>query len=278
MFLAGNGGYNLWQGQKNARILGHIVGIKRKMIYELTNIKPRPYFAEIPYYLWGTVNYDSDGDCKRPTDREWTWIEFTHRGTNESLRIELEEKKWKVTGDNPLAARATLFLTTRCAQSSVGPNPVNHVKHWQHEQAMVRADRVAEEFSSAKLKIFDSHLFWGSWKWIGWYATDFTWVGRWIMVSVLKNDMRGIPLCISWLKNGTVNTNQDKALRLALCELTGESFDTNRAWIRWYDGGLLRKGSKTQYPDPDLDIWLADLKEEYGDGCGIELEMERGSK
>src|SRR5262245_37540282 len=39
----------------------------------------RPFFAEIPYYVWGEVNYDSMGDCKRPTDREWTWAYFRHR-------------------------------------------------------------------------------------------------------------------------------------------------------------------------------------------------------
>jgi hypothetical protein len=40
--------------------------------HRLRLTEPRPFFAEVPYYLWGQVNYDSEGDCKSPTDREWT--------------------------------------------------------------------------------------------------------------------------------------------------------------------------------------------------------------
>jgi hypothetical protein len=36
--------------------------------FDLFITDPRPYFAEIPYALWGEVNYDSEGDCGRPTD------------------------------------------------------------------------------------------------------------------------------------------------------------------------------------------------------------------
>jgi hypothetical protein len=31
---------------------------------------PRPFFAEVPYYLWGQVNNDSAGNCKSPMDRD----------------------------------------------------------------------------------------------------------------------------------------------------------------------------------------------------------------
>lgn len=65
---------------------------------------PRPYFAEVPYYLWGQVNYDSEGDCKSPTDRKWTWLELTNRETRERLEITSQEDTWEVSGTNPCAA------------------------------------------------------------------------------------------------------------------------------------------------------------------------------
>ena len=234
------------------------------MEYELIIESPRPFFAELPCYLWETVNYDSEGDCKHPTDREWSWLEITNRDTDDALAITSQGERWKISGEDPIAARAAMFFFTRCSATKVNPIPNDHVGMWQHDQAMARANRIAEEFASPRLKIFDSHLFWGSWKWIGWFATDFTWVGRWIMVAILKGDPRGVPLCIDWLEQGTFNADQTKALMLALHELTGESFDTDAKWVKWYKGGLFKKGAKERYPEPDFNAWLEDLKSEYG--------------
>lgn len=236
------------------------------MQYELRIEVPRPYFAELPYYLWGTVNYDSEGDCKYPTDTDWTWLELTHRETDESLEIFGNGgNRWNISGTDPTAARAAMFLADRCSSPSISPPPDERAGNWNHAEGMGRANRVSKEFGSPELKIFDSHLFWGSWKWIGWFASEFTWVGRWIMLAVQKNDPRGVYLCIDWLKHGTCCDEQSHALRSALCKLTGESFATDAKWIKWYDGGLLRKGAKTKYPEPNLKLWLVKLKEEYGD-------------
>lgn len=158
--------------------------------------KSRPFFAEIPYYLWGMVNYDSEGDCKYPTDRMWTWFELTHRDTDESLDISSEGVLWTIKGDDINLSRLVQFFVVRCGATVEGFNFKENLGEWNHKSGMDRADRVAKEFSSPELKPFDTHLFWGSWKWIGWFATEFTRVGRWIMVSVLKNDPRGVPLCI----------------------------------------------------------------------------------
>ena len=76
------------------------------MNYELEIKSPRPYFAEIPYYLWGAVNYDSEGDCKYPTDTDWTWLELTNRETDEFLEITSDEDRWYVSGQGTAAARA----------------------------------------------------------------------------------------------------------------------------------------------------------------------------
>lgn len=235
------------------------------MEYSLIIKSPRPYFAEVPYYLWGTVNYDSEGDCKCPTDTEWTWLQLTHRDTDEALEITGNGDIWRVSGEDPVAARATMFFAARCHSTDVTPQPNKRVGSWRHEDAVARAHRVATEFACPKLKMFDSHLFWGSWKWIGWFATDCTWAGRWIMAAVLKADPRGVPLCVQWLKHGTFNADQSNALRQALRELTGESFNTDSEWIKWYKGGLFRKSAKERYPEPDFDAWLNELKREYKD-------------
>ena len=225
----------------------------------------RPYFAEIPYYLWGQVNYDSYGDCRFPTDREWTSFELTNRDTHDHVEIDRDDDTWIVDGQDPVAARTAMFL---CARSD-GHAEVNlrgKIGEWEHETALRRTEPVAQEFARAELKPFDSHLFWGSWKWIGWFATEFTWVGRWIMHSVVCNDTRAVFLCIDWLKGGTYSPEQSAALRYALHRLTGESFDTDKQWIRWYEGSWLSRGHNAQYPEPDIEAWLAELKAEYGDG------------
>jgi hypothetical protein len=115
---------------------------------------------------------------------------------------------------------------------------------------------VQAEFERPELRPFDvGHWFWGSWKWVGWFATDFTWVGRWIMHSIVTNDPRAVNLCIEWLRSGPAGAQQSQALRYALSRLTDQSYATDKEWISWYDGG----GSK-QYPEPKFDQWYTDLK------------------
>lgn len=233
--------------------------------FKLTITAPRPYFAEIPYYLWGPVNYDSQGDCKSPTDTNWTELDLTHRKTDETLAVIRNEDVWDVYGDAPLPARASKFLIARSQAVAQRPPTSEELGGWDHHAAMARAARVAGEFADPRLAIFDSHHFWGSWKWIGHFATDCTWTGRMIMHAVRAGDPRGVPLCIDWLRHGTYHPDQSKALRQALVALTGRSFSTDAAWIKWYDGGWLRKGANRQYPTPNLDEWVAELRAEYPD-------------
>jgi len=228
--------------------------------YQLTIVAPRPFFAELPYYLWGEVNYDSEGDCERPTDRSWFWLYLENRNSEETLEMSSDANLWKIEGPDPAAAQATMFLAERCQTRA---EEKLNVGDWDHEKAMARALRVTQEFEQPELAPFDSHLFWGSWKWIGWFGTEFAWVGRWIMHSVITKDTRAVSLCIDWLKQGTVSDSQSAALRYALNRLTGEKFETDKEWLRWYEGGFLSRGHKAQYPEPNFDSWLADLKVQY---------------
>lgn len=217
---------------------------------------PLPFFAEAPYYLWGQVNYDSDGDCKFPTDRNWTRLDLTNRETREHLTITSQQDAWKINGEDPLAARAAAFLVSRCRGEWLTQNPSDQLLGWDHERANARAALVQAEFERLELRPFDvGKWFWGSWKWVGWFATEFTWVGRWIMHSVVTNDPRAVSLCIGWLRSGPVGEPQSQALRYALHRLTGRSYVTDKEWVDWYDSGGVQ-----QYPQPDFKKWHADLK------------------
>ena len=231
--------------------------------YRLQLDRPRPFFAEIPYYLWGQVNYDSEGDCKQPTDRQWTWIYLQHRRTREVIELKQVEGAWLAEGNDATAARLALFLAERCG-AKLDAAPAEPGGGWDHATALLRASQVASEFEQPVLAPFDNHLFWGSWKWIGWFATEFTWVGRWIMHSVIRHDPRAIPLCINWLKGPPRFAEQEVALCYAVQRLSREPARSGGEWVRWYDGGWFSKGAKTKYPEPNLEAWLAELKAEIG--------------
>lgn len=224
--------------------------------YKLSITTLRPYFSEFPYALWGEVNYDSAGDCQRPTDREWTQLEIVHRGTRERLIITGSEKDFSVQSkDRSLAARAAMFLAERSGGTFNGDHPQARIGIWSYTKAYAATSRIRAEFPRPELTPFDSMLFWGSWKWVGWFATDLTWVGRWIMNSLLTRDTRAVELCIHWLRAGTAHPDQSAALHHALHLLTEKQFASDQEWLTWYDDTGYH-----QYPKPDFDEWLNDLK------------------
>ena len=163
---------------------------------------PMPYFAELPYYLWGQINYDSEGDCRRPTDRTWSWLHMANRITGEQVMIKRHETECTVSSES--STDTCTKLKAFLIQRTLGVRPAEMPEKWNHASAFRRTEIVAQEFEHVELKPFDSHTFWGSWKWVGWFATDCTWVGRWIMHSVVRKDPRAVNLCIEWLRTGTV--------------------------------------------------------------------------
>jgi len=219
---------------------------------------PRPYFAELPYYLWGEVNYDSDGDCKYPTDRNWNYFYLRNRNNSETVTIDGQGVEFLIQSDNDkILQRTILFLKERSNSKIIGKYEDIDDKGWNHKEAIVRTIEIKSDFENDKLQPFDDTVFWGSWKWTGKYATDFTWSGRWIMNSILKNDKRAVCICAEWLKEGTYNQKQSEALRYALEYLTTESFQTDKQWVNWYYGrlGILKGKGQKLYPEPDYKQW-----------------------
>jgi hypothetical protein len=225
--------------------------------YKLRLAGERPYFAELPYALWGDVNYNSEGDCRRPTDRAWTWLQLTHRETGAEVTVDPDDGLFRVRSDDgPLAAQTAAFLLARAGGEAVGADPRAAVGDWSVDDALLASARVRAEFPRPELVPFDDDVFWGSWKWVGPTGTTYTWVGRWIMNAVLHRDPRAVLLCIDWLADGTYNETQSAGLRAALAHLTGEAFSTDAAWVSWYREG----GGSVRFPEPDYDAWYLEMK------------------
>lgn len=211
---------------------------------------PRPYFAELPYYLWGEINYDSDGDCKNPTDQNWTELYLENRVTDETITITGEGSSFKISSnDTDLIMKTELFFISRLNLNRTINPDIGH--EWSHSDAMNRTFKVKSVFDSSVLKPFDNMSFFGSWKWIGRFGTDFTCEGRWIMDGVLNKDSRVVSICADWLKAGTNNKVQSKALCYALNYLTGMDFSTESEWIDWYYKNGLKK-----FPKFDYNEWI----------------------
>jgi hypothetical protein len=192
----------------------------------------------------------------------WTTIELENRDTREELYVESEQTEWKVSGPDPAAARLARFLLLRCSGEPIEGDPSAHLGDWDHAGQMALADRVAQEFENPLLAPFAvDHAFWGSWKWIGWFGTHFTWIGRWIMDAVVRHDPRAVESCIDWLRDGTFSDSQSVALRYALHRLTNLDYGSDAEWVHWYDD----LGGKEKYPEPDMNAWYEDLKAIHGE-------------
>lgn len=215
----------------------------------------KPFFAEFPYYLWGEVSYDSEGDCVVPTDRNWNCLFVRNRENRESFEVVGKDNIFDIKCESAeLKMKVAKFLVDRC-NGQLLDGTIN-LDRWDHESAIRRTIRIQEDFNNFILKPFDSHLFWGSWKWTGCFATEFTWTGRMIMNSLLAVDKRAVILCIDWLRAGTYNQEQSEVLRYALSLFTDIYFGTDDEWIEWYD-----QTGHEKFPEPDFHQWVAELKE-----------------
>lgn len=228
-----------------------------------------PYFAEVPAFCWGNVDYAFHTDASYPTDREWRRLALLNRETGERLlfALEGEDRRRPVlavqASDPDLAARATYFLIWRTdgrahtlTQDSLeAPEDfVARLGGWDVAAALARSLRVRDEFGRVELMAFDTPTFWDVWKWAGVWATLDLQPQRLLVTALLRRDRRGVPLAIAMLRQGVPNAEYDAALHNVLSRLTRQSLDTTAAWLAWYaaEGHL-------QYPAPDWAAWREEL-------------------
>lgn len=197
-----------------------------------------PYFAELPYYLWGSVNYNSEGDCRSPRDRDWHWLRIQQRPSSASST----DQAFSIT-----VHTASLEIEGSCAEQVAGfftqPEPAG----------LRRAQLVQKLFARSELDGWDSMLFWGSWKWIGVFASDLCEVGRWLMLDALRHSADGAWLALAWAKQSPFPEQQRRLVQHAqqACAQSERSL------------GSLRE------PDPDtwpaaLEAWFAELVAKEG--------------
>jgi hypothetical protein len=211
-----------------------------------------PFFAEYPYFLWGEVNYDSEGDCEHPTDRTWEWLVLTNRETEEALEIVLmqeesedeegaetddwghssapEERIYEIEGSVLESVRLAAYLTAMRSSgqvidprtSEVIPLPELEKSLQGLSERLARAERVSRMFLDPVLAPFDSHAWWGGWKWCSEFSTDLTSGLRLTLKAV--EEKQADPEFVEWLRDWWNEPPQPfhrEGVRYALYALTG---------------------------------------------------------
>lgn len=161
---------------------------------------PLPFIAEYPYFLWGEVNYDSEGDCSQPTDRAWRHLYLALRPHGPVVHISPVETAPETQGRAGLEVGGDLqhevwlaaYLTALRTDGAVSDPetgasiPLDTLLGWVGDVAprLAAADRIRAMFLDPKLAPFDSHSWWGGWKWVGEFSTDWTSGLRAIMNAV----------------------------------------------------------------------------------------------
>lgn len=154
---------------------------------------PLPFFAEYAYYLWGEINYDSEGNCTRPTDRAWTDLQVEHRRTRERLRVRCADDEIAFEGPSAELAAALTAIRT----GGVAALPEDHARR------IADADRVRGQFLDPNLAAFDSFGWWGGWKWVGEFSTDLT-SGLRIVMQCVHEKRLVDPGILTWLREWNV--------------------------------------------------------------------------
>ena len=170
-----------------------------------------PYFAVLPYYVWGEVNYDSDGDCKFPLDKEWTYLSISNRSTKEYFNINViqdnDDKQLKIEGDPKT-------LDKVCEYFSDKPDST----------AMCRVNVVNYCFNHPATQIFNDMSMFGSWKWVGTLSSEFTSVGRWLMLDAMRKSNQGTYVALQWYLTTQIKAQSD-ILAKHLRNVCGKMFD-----------------------------------------------------
>ena len=196
---------------------------------------PLHFFAEYPYFAWGEVDYDSDGDCERPTDRNWTSLLLTNRETRERLKIlkasgSSRPAIFGVAGTNPESIRLAAYLTVlRTGGAIVEVEPEGEIYAADLDRVITvpaerleDVERIRKMFLNPALAPLDSHAWWGGWKWCSDFCTDATSGLRMTMKAVEEG--KASPEIIAWLRKWWDNPPQRhhrEGVRHAIRVLTG---------------------------------------------------------
>jgi hypothetical protein len=192
-----------------------------------------PFFAEAPYFLWGEVNYDSEGNCRRPTDRSWTELELTNRRTGEQVSVWRDPLEptgvgFEIEGDDHSARLLAYLIAERTGGRILHPESGAELEPDLFAQSLgdlagrrSAADHIRAMFLDPALAPFDSHAWWGGWKWVGEFSTDFAAGSRMTMLCVQQG--RADPDVVAWLRDlwRTAPRSLRPAVRYALQVLTG---------------------------------------------------------
>jgi hypothetical protein len=228
-----------------------------------------PYFAEIPAFCWGNVDYTFSTDARFPTDREWRRLTLLNRENGERLALAPlgEDRRRAVlavrASDPGLAARAAYFLLWRTDGRAQTPTQESleapddfapRLAGWDVAAGLARSVRVRDEFGRVELLAFDTPVFWRVWKWAGAWATPDLQAWRLLITALLRRDPRGVPLAIGLLRQGVPSAEHEAALHNVLSRLTRRSLDSTPAWLAWYAAE-----GRQQYPAPDWTAWREEV-------------------
>jgi hypothetical protein len=196
---------------------------------------PLPFFAEYPYFVWGEVDYESSGDCRQPTDRQWSWLRLRRRDTGDRVEITCtspggERIHCEIKGGSSDCVWAAAYLTAlRSAGTIINPPlmrpipPAEIASSIDGVQYRLRAaDRVQAMFSNPALAPFNSLAWWGGWKWTGEFANEAASGLRYTLKAVEEG--AASPEMIEWLQgwwNTPPSPDHIEGVRYALYVLTG---------------------------------------------------------
>jgi hypothetical protein len=212
-----------------------------------------PFFAEYAAFCWGKVDYETQGDCERPTDRRWNWLEVSARATRDRLLVFRPPEAGKATAQfpHPLLVEATAsrlvwlaaYLTLRRSRAVAFLKRRGHMAGYAAiadqllagedlEGRWNRCDELRGQFESEALRPYDTPAWWGGWKWEGDFSSPSSAPRRRLLRAVLSGDRSASCGLIDDMERGIPPELHDGYL-CALKTLTGEEFAGQAEWLIW---------------------------------------------
>jgi len=209
-----------------------------------------PVFAEYGAFCWGEVDYESRGDCGRPTDRGWSWLEVRARAGGERLLVFRPEPAETSPGfPHPLRVEAAssrlawlgVYMTMRRVPSVAWLRRRGHMIGYGAlaDQLLVgedvdarweRAGGVRAQFGLETLRAYDSMDWWGGWKWTGAFSSPSAWPLRRVMHAVASRDTSALGPIVEALERDERREGHLHALQT----LAGRTFVSDDEWRAWW--------------------------------------------